>query len=181
MTEKKEVQYRLAEINDLGRLVELMKLSITINLGEYLKPEQVEASFELMGVDSQLIDDATYYVAEHNNQIVACGGWSNRATLFGGDHTTGRSARKLDPLKEAARIRAMYTHPDFLHQGIGSALLELSNESAKRAGFKKLELMSTVSGEPMYFARGFLVLERLMIATSSGVKVPMSRMSRQVI
>lgn len=181
MTEKREIQYRLADINDLGRLLELMQLSIRTNLAQYLKPEQVEASFELMGVDSQLIEDATYFVAEHNNQIVACGGWSQRATLFGGDHTFGRSPRKLDPLKEAARIRAMYTHPDFLHQGIGSAILEMSNQSAKRAGFKKLELMATVSGEPMYFARGFLVLERLMVATSSGVKVPLSRMSRQVI
>ena len=181
MTEKKAVQYRVAEINDLGRLVELMKLSIRTNLAEYLTPEQVEASFELMGVDSLLIDDATYFVAEHNNQLVGCGGWSARATLFGGDQTLGRSPRKLDPLKESARIRAMYTHPDFVQQGIASAILELSNASAKRAGFKHLELMATVSGEPMYFARGFVVLERLMIATSSGVKVPMSRMSRQVI
>jgi len=174
-------QFRLAQSSDMTRLLELVNNSISTNLKDYLLPEQVEASYELMGVDTQLIEDQTYFVAEADGQIVGCGGWSMRATLFGGNHTPGRDAKKLDPKKDGARIRGIYTDPNYLRRGIASKILILCNASAKRAGFKSLDLMATVSGEPMFIAHGFSVLEHLHVATSNGVKVPLARMRRQVI
>ncbi len=100
-------------------------------VGAYLDAERVEASFEIMGVDSQLIEDGTYYVIESDGRIVGCGGWCRRATLFGGDHAAGRDTRLLDPKVDLARVRAMYTHPDFARRGIGWLVLTLCARMGK--------------------------------------------------
>ncbi len=97
----------------------LMRASITQLLPQFLPPEKVEASFAVMGVDSQLIDDGTYFVLEEDGVMAGCGGWSRRATLFGHNHTAGRDSRLLDPATEPARVRAMYTHPSFTRRSIG--------------------------------------------------------------
>jgi len=180
MTNRAAFLFRFAELKDLDALHNLMDKSIRRYIGDYLSPEQVEASFEIMGVDTSLIRDETYFAAVHDNQIVGCGGWSRRATLFGSDHTAGRDARMLDPLTEPARIRAMYTHPDFGRQGIATTILSMCTGAARRAGFRNLELMATVSGEPLYAALGFSEIERIQISTSGGPKVPLIRMGRKI-
>ena len=115
------LSHRLATSAELPELKALMDASIRTLVGAYLDPARVEASFDFMGVDTQLIEDGTYFVVECENRIAGCGGWSRRATLFGGDHTRGRDARLLDPATEPARVRAMYTHPDFARRGSRAA------------------------------------------------------------
>ena len=110
--------HRLAEMSDLTGLRTLMAASIRELTPAYLDAARVEASFEIMGVDTQLIEDGTYFVVECERRIAGCGGWSRRATLFGGDHSAGRDARLLDPATEPARVRAMYTHPVFVRRGV---------------------------------------------------------------
>jgi GNAT superfamily N-acetyltransferase len=172
--------HRLAAPADLPALKTLMAASIRRFIGAHFDAARVDASFEIMGVDTQLIDDGTYFVIEHEGRIVGCGGWSRRATMFGGDHSGSRDARLLDPATEPARVRAMYTHPDFGRRGIGRLALSLCENAAVREGFRMLELVATVAGEPLYSACGFSVTERIEVATSRGVAVPCARMNKGI-
>jgi GNAT superfamily N-acetyltransferase len=172
------VSARVATLEDLPELRQLMEQSIRALVGAYLDEAHVEASFEIMGVDTRLIEDGTYFVVEGDGRIIGCGGWSRRATLFGGDHSAGRDARLLDPASEPARVRAMYTHPDFARQGIGRLVLSLCEAAARAEGFGSLELVATVAGEPLYLACGFSVIERIDVPTSKGVTVPCARMTK---
>lgn len=175
-----DLSHRLATLAELPELRALMDASIRTHLGAYLDAARVEASFEIMGVDTQLIEDGTYFVVECEGRIAGCGGWSRRATLFGGDHSAGRDARQLDPATEPARVRAMYTHPDFARRGIGRLVLSLCEAAAAREGFRSLELVATVAGEPLYRACGFSMVERLEVATSKAVTVPLARMAKRI-
>lgn len=157
-----------------------MELSIRKIIATFLDAASVEASFEFMGVDSQLIEDETYFAVELNRHIVGCGGWSRRATRFGGDHTPGRNSRLLDPITESARVRAMYTHPDFARLGIGRLVLSRCEAEALKEGFHSLELTATVAGEPLYAAYGFTVEERIEVPTSKGISVPCARMTKKL-
>ena len=172
--------YRLATPAELPELRALMDASIRTLIGAYLDPARVDASFEIMGVDTQLIEDGTYFVVECEGRISGCGGWSRRATLFGGDHSAGRDARHLDPATEPARVRAMYTHPDFARRGIGRLVLSLCEAAAAREGFRSLELVATVAGEPLYRACGFSIVERFDFPTSKAVTVPLARMAKRI-
>jgi GNAT superfamily N-acetyltransferase len=165
---------------DLPELRTVMTQAIRQLIAAYLDPARVEASFEIMGVDTQLIEDGTYFAVEYEGRLVGCGGWSRRATLFGGDHTANRDARRLDPAVEPARVRAMYTHPDYVRRGIGRLVLSLCEAAAAREGFRALELVATVAGEPLYASYGFSVIERMEVPTSTGVTVPCARMRKQV-
>jgi GNAT superfamily N-acetyltransferase len=165
---------------DLAELSALMDASIRVLIGLYLDPPRVAASFEIMGIDTQLIEDGTYYAVEVEGRIVGCGGWSRRATLFGGDHSAGRDARLLNPATEPARVRAMYTHPEFARRGIGRLVLARCETAAAQEGFSALELVSTVAGEPLYLACGYSILERLEVSTSSGVTIPCARMTKPI-
>jgi GNAT superfamily N-acetyltransferase len=167
-------------MSDLSELRALSEIAIQQLIGAYLDPERVAASFEIMGIDQQLIEDGTYFVIEAEGRIAGCGGWSRRATLIGHHHTAGRDGRLLDPRSEAARVRAMYTHPDFVRRGIGRRILELCEAAARREGFHALELIATVAGEPLFRAQGFAVLERIEVPTSLGVSVPCARMRREL-
>jgi GNAT superfamily N-acetyltransferase len=176
----KNLSHRLATLAELSELRGLMEASIRRLVGAYLTPEGVDASFEIMGADTQLIEDCTYFVVECDNRIAGCGGWSRRATLFGGDHSAGRDARLLDPATESARVRAMYTHPDFARRGVGRLVLSLCETAAARDGFRSLELAATVAGEPLYLACGFSVVERIEVPTSKGLSVPIARMTKRI-
>ena len=110
--------------------------------------------------------------------FVGCGGWSNRETLFGGNHTPNRDDNFLDPLKDSARIRAMYTHPDWARQGIGSLVMHLGENAAKELGFKKCELMATQSGKLLYETQGYESIEDILYKTETGKTVPMIRMEK---
>jgi GNAT superfamily N-acetyltransferase len=172
--------HRLAKMDELTELRTLMAASIRTFIGAYLDAAHVEASFEIMGVDTQLIEDETYFVIESDRRIAGCGGWSRRATLFGGDHSQGRDARLLDPATEPARVRAMYTHPDFARRGVGRHVLSLVEAAAAREGFGSLELVATVAGEPLYLACGFSVTDRIAVSTSMDVIVPCARMAKRI-
>ena len=180
MTDCPGLSHRLATIAELPELRTLMAASIRHLIGAYLDTTRVEASFELMGADSQLIEDGTYFAVECERRLAGCGGWSRRATLFGGDHSAGRSARLLDPATEPARVRAMYTHPDLVRRGVGRLILSLCEAAAGREGFRSLELAATVAGEPLYLACGFSTIERIEVPTSTAVTIPFARMVKPI-
>jgi GNAT superfamily N-acetyltransferase len=170
--------HRLAMPGDKPALQKLMAAAIRELLPQFLSPEKVEASFAVMGVDSQLIEDGTYFILEEESVMAGCGGWSRRATLFGHNHTAGRDARLLDPAQEAARIRAMYTAPAFARRGVGRRILELSEAAARKEGFARTELAATAGGEPLYRACGYQEIERMEVPIHDGVTVPITRMGK---
>jgi GNAT superfamily N-acetyltransferase len=171
---------RSARAEDIPALSAVMDLSIRELLKAHLEPEQVIASYEIMGIDTQLIEDDTYFVAEIDRQIAGCGGWSRRATHFGGDHSPGRDARLLDPATEPARVRAMYTHPCFARCGVGRAILERCERAAADAGFTMVALVATMGGLPLYRACGYDDIEPFEEMTSAGVAVPLMRMQKRL-
>ena len=151
--------HRLAITTDIPKIEELMRVSIKENMKSFLSLAEIEAAKETMGIDLTLIQDETYFVIEtlHLGQkmMVGCGGWGKRKTLYGGVHTLGRDDSYSDPVVDAARIRAMYTHPSWIRCGIGTLLLKLSEVAARNAGFKIIELGATIPGEPFYLARKY--------------------------
>ena len=163
---------RTAQDTDTEVIRQLMQLSIAENMKAFLTVSEIEAAKETMGVDKTLIMDGTYFLIEtvHDGELilVGCGGWGKRKTLYGGDHTVGRDDSLSDPSIEAARIRAMYTHPEWTRRGIGTLLLDLGEDAARKAGFKTIELGSTVPGEPLYLARGYVEVERKMETATNG-------------
>jgi GNAT superfamily N-acetyltransferase len=172
--------HRLARREDIPALGALMTASIRGLLPDFLSPPEVEASFDVMGLDTQLIDDGTYFVVESGGIIVGCGGWSRRATLFGGDHAAKRDAALLDPRNDAARVRAMYTSPSFVRRGLGRLVLSLCERAAAAEGFTRAELAATMAGVPLYRACGYHDIERFEADTRSGVRVPMLRMGKRI-
>lgn len=169
---------RIARSDDIGVLRPLMHAAIGALLKPYLPPDGVAGSFEIMGIDTQLIADGTYFAVEDGGGIIGCGGWSRRATLFGGDHTGGRDAALLDPVHDAARVRAMYTHPDQVRRGVGRLILAACEDAAAGEGFRRVELAATLAGEPLYRACGYGEIERFFSRTSNGVDVPLIRMGK---
>ena len=169
--------HRLATSADLDALRALMEAAIAELQKPFLNDRQVESSRTIMGLDTQLIDDGTYFVVEIDGEMAGCGGWSRRATLYGGDQTPGRSAALLDPSKDAARVRAMYTHPRHVRKGVGRLILSLCEDAARRAGFSRVELMATMAGVPLYRACGYEDIERIM-DDRGGEPVPMVRMGK---
>ncbi|WP_411817437.1 GNAT family N-acetyltransferase [Hyphococcus sp. DH-69] len=164
--------HRIATAADEPAIIELMKAAIAENMKAFLSAEEILAAQESMGLDRTLIEDGTYFLIEaqtpDGTQLVGCGGWGKRKTLYGGDHTKGRDDSFSDPSTDAARIRAMYTHPDWTRRGIGTMLLELGEGAARDAGFKTIELGSTVPGEPLYRARGYKEFDRVDEVTANG-------------
>ena len=178
-----DLRLRLARPGDMPALSALMTAAIRELLAPFLPPEGVRASFEIMGLDSQLIADRTYFVVEDFSGstagvIAGCGGWSRRATLFGGDHSVGRDAALLDPVRDAARVRAIYTHPDHTRKGVGRRVLDACEAAAAGEGFARCELAATLGGEPLYRACGYQDIEAFTAITSSGYAVPLIRMGK---
>ncbi len=173
------LSHRIAQHQDLEALKALMDAAISENQKPFLDERQIASSRTIMGLDTQLIDDGTYFIIEADGQLAGCGGWSRRATLYGGDQTPGRSAALLDPSKDAARIRAMYTHPNHTRKGIGRLIISLCEEAAKAEGFTRMELVATLSGEPLYRACGFEPYEGI-IDDRGGTAVPLLRMRKSL-
>ncbi|MFC4070915.1 GNAT family N-acetyltransferase [Actinoplanes subglobosus] len=191
---------RLATHDDLPALRELMAAAITELQKGFLSQDQIAASAAIMGLDTQLVDDRTYFAVVEDagevdgdvdgekvdgkgesgrEAIRGCGGWSRRATLYGGDHTAGRDAALLDPAQDTAKVRAMYTHPAHARRGIGRMILTACEEAAAAEGFRTLELMGTMSGQPLYTAAGFVVVEHLH-DDRGGAPVPLVRMRKTI-
>ena len=173
--------HRLALPADLDALRAVMALAIAELQRGFLDDDQIAASHAVMGLDTQLIADGTYFIIEDDGAIAGCGGWSRRATLYGGDHSIDlRDPALLDPATDAARIRAMYTHPAHARKGIGRMVITLCEAAARNAGFARAELMATLSGEPLYRACGYTPLERVEAPGPNGVTVPLIRMGKSL-
>jgi GNAT superfamily N-acetyltransferase len=170
---------RLADAGDIPALEAVMAAAIAELQRGFLSDDQIAASRTIMGLDRQLIADGTYFVVETDGRIAGCGGWSRRATLYGGDHTPGRDAALLDPATEPARVRAMYTHPDFARRGVGALILELCEDAARAEGFTRLELMATMSGRPLYARAGYVEIEHI-VDDRGGAPVPLVRMGKSI-
>ncbi|WP_425443039.1 GNAT family N-acetyltransferase [Sphingomonas guangdongensis] len=170
---------RLASPADEPALAGLIDRAIAELQAGFLSPAQVAASRLSMGLDPQLIADGTYYLVELDGRPIGCGGWSRRATLYGGSTSAiARDPRLLDPASEPARIRAMYTDPAHARQGVGRAILAACEGAARRAGFARAELMATLAGEPLYRACGYAVIERVAAMAPAGLPVPGARMGK---
>lgn len=148
---------RLAAMEDVPALQELIAESVrTLSLSYYSEREIDSALLHVFGVDRQLIHDATYFIAEIEGQIIGCGGWSKRRTLFGGDQAESvRFDELLNPETDAARVRAFYVHPQWSRRGIGRQILQACEAAAHESGFTTLELIATLPGEPLYSANGY--------------------------
>lgn len=173
--------HRLARSADLDALRAVMALAIAELQKGFLDAAQIAASHNVMGLDTQLIADGSYFIIEERGTIVGCGGWSRRATLYGGDHSKElRDPALLDPATDAARIRAMYTHPDHARKGIGRRVMARCESAARDAGFARAELMATLSGEPLYLACGYTAIERVEALGPNGASVPLIRMGKSL-
>ncbi len=181
ITPASPLAHRVARLDDLPALHALMNRAIAELQKPFLTPEQIEASYKVMGLDTQLVRDGTYFVIECEGVIVGCGGWSFRATLFGGDASiVARDTQRLDPATDAAKVRAMYTDPAYTRRGIGAAILSLCEGAARAAGFRRVELMATAAGVPLYRAVGYVPAGEGTDADINGVKVPLLRMTKAI-
>jgi hypothetical protein len=142
---------------------------------QFLTADQIASSRAIMGLDTQLVDDGTYFIVEQNGVLAGCGGWSRRATLHGGDRLPGRDAALLDPTKDPARVRAMTRIPGFIRRGVGRLILTLCENAASAEGFTSVKLMATMAGEPLNRACG-LVEE--VVDNRGGADVPLLRMRK---
>jgi GNAT superfamily N-acetyltransferase len=172
-------EHRIATRHDIPALTGLMRLAIDELQNAFLTQAEVAASRNIMGLDTQLIKDGTYFVIVENGGIIGAGGWSMRATLYGGDHSTDlRDPGLLDPKSDAARLRAMYTDPRHARRGVGRQIVRLCEDAARAAGFSRIELMGTLAGEPLYRSCGYVALERLSAPDYNGIRVPLVRMGK---
>ncbi len=178
-------QLRLATEADIPALDALIEASVRgLQAGDYTSAQMEGALGAVLGVDTQLIRDGTYFVAETVTGIrrmAGCGGWSRRKTLFGADRGPGREPELLNPATDAAKVRAIFVHPDFARQGLGSLILKTVEEAAQAAGFRRYEMGSTLTGVPLYRLRGYVEIDRIAVPLSNGESLPVVRMAKQVL
>lgn len=182
-----DLHIRRATSEDIPALQELIRESVgTLSARFYTSGQIASGLSHIFGVDTQLIVDGTYFVAEVGNELAGSGGWSKRKTLFGGDQLKAGGDRSrnpftdslLDPATEAARIRAFYVSPRWSRKGIGTRILETCEDEARKAGFGRIELVATLPGEPLYLSRGYEKAEAIRIETPDGESLPASRMTK---
>ena len=172
---------RAAVLSDAPLLGRLIAESARGLAGNDYTSAQIEASIGISwAVDTQLIEDGTYFVVETDRRIVGCGGWSRRRTLFGGDLQAERDSALLDPALDAARIRAFFVHPDWARRGIGRSLLVHSESEARRHGFRAAELMATLPGERLYRAFGYVVTARVQHPLTEALTIEIVSMSKDL-
>jgi GNAT superfamily N-acetyltransferase len=176
-----EFRIRPAQAADIPALRVLIDASVRGLQANDYSPTQIEAALKnVYGVDSQLIEDGTYLVAEAEGTIVGCGGWSKRKTLFGGDQWNAREDSLLDAQRDAAKIRAFFVHPAWARRGIGGLILDACENAAKCAGFTRFEMGATLSGVPFYQAKGYAALETIEAPLGSGETMKVVRMAKEV-
>jgi N-acetylglutamate synthase-like GNAT family acetyltransferase len=183
--EFRNAQLRRATLADIPQIRKLIDASVRGLQAQDYTPEQIEGALEsVYGVDTQLVADGTYFVAEIPDsdriRIIACGGWSKRKTLYGGDQYAGREDSLLDPTRDAAKIRAFFVHPDFARRGLGSLILEACENAAIAAGFTSLEMGATLSGVPFYRARGYAEMENQEVPLANGHTLPIVKMAKTI-
>jgi len=176
-----QITTRIATLTEIPRLNELITVSARILSAGYYTPAQTESAIKyVFGVDSQLVIDGTYYVAEIAGETVACGGWSMRNTLYGGDQHKEKEDPLLDPAIDAARIRAFFVHPDHARKGIGRHLIDICEAAAKAHGFTRMEMGATLPGVPLYAAMGYKETERIDTVLPNGVAWEIVRMGKRL-
>jgi ribosomal protein S18 acetylase RimI-like enzyme len=181
---------RLATSADTPTLDALIEASVRgLQAGDYT-PAQIDGALgSILGLDSTLIADQTYYVAEvlqpassaYSSPIAGCGGWSRRKPLFGADRLPGREPELLDPATDAARIRAIFVDPNFARQGLGSLILARVEAAAREAGFKRYEMGSTLTGVPLYRLKGYREVERIEVPLPNGEALPVVKMVKDAV
>jgi GNAT superfamily N-acetyltransferase len=189
------IHLRLAVPEDVPVLRQLIEASVRGLQTQDYTPAQIEGALStVFGVDSQLIADGTYIVAEAESgtfestgvknspagwMIVGCGGWSKRKTLYGSDHWTGREDALLDPLHDAAKIRAFFIHPDWARRGVGSMILKGCEDAARSAGFTRYEMGATLTGAKLFGAKGYVAVKPISIPLVNGESLPVIHMEKQ--
>ncbi|MFN8582768.1 MAG: GNAT family N-acetyltransferase [Gemmatimonadaceae bacterium] len=170
---------RLATLDDVPGLNLLIDASARQLSEGFYTERQIEAAVRyVFGVDTNLIADGTYFVAHVGAELVGCGGWSWRRTMYGGDQRRVGDVDRLDPAVDAARIRAFFVAPAWARRGVGTAVLQACTDAARKAGFRQLELMATLPGVPLYAARGFLPVEEVRDVLPDGTEIQWVRMRR---
>ncbi len=187
MTQRHEnFKIRLATKADIPALRELIDRSVRVLQREDYSAEQLDAALgTAYGVDTQLIADETYYVvaaigAAGEEVLAACGGWSMRKTLYGSDHGPYRDNATLDPARDAAKIRAFFVHPEWTRRGIASLILKTCEDAAYARGFRRFEMGATLTGVPMYAARGYSKGEQIEVPLPNGMSLTVVRMWKTV-
>ncbi|HEY0545662.1 MAG TPA: GNAT family N-acetyltransferase [Pyrinomonadaceae bacterium] len=176
-----EYVIRKATLDDRAAIEGLIAASARGLSYEDYSEAQVEAAIEsVFGVDTELVRDGTYFVADAGGLLVGCGGWSKRRTLFGGDRYGARDSGELDPKIDAAKIRAFFVHPDWARKGIGRAILERCEAEAAGYGFRTLELMATLPGIKLYAAHGYAAGERVEYELEGGVRIEFVKMRKDL-
>ena len=187
-----EISIRVATMEDIPALQKLIPESARALSQGYYTPQQIESAIKyIFGVDTQLIADRTYYLAQakgdalsgeaiSKRQVVGCGGWSKRQTLYGGDQMKAEADPLLDPEQDAGRIRAFFIHPNWSRKGIGRRIIEACEEAAKADGFTRMELGATLPGEPLYAAMGYEVTDRFDIPMGDGTTLPCAHMKKEL-
>ncbi|HEY1986832.1 MAG TPA: GNAT family N-acetyltransferase [Terracidiphilus sp.] len=173
---------RLATESDIPALHALIEASVRgLQSGDYTAAQIEGALGTVLGLDSQLILDGTYFIAEAGSVLAGCGGWSKRKTLFGADRGPGRAPDLLDPVTDAAKVRAIFVHPDFARRGLGSLILRTVEEAAREAGFRRYEMGSTLTGVPLYRLKGYVEVERIAVPLGNGEALPVVKMVKNAI
>jgi GNAT superfamily N-acetyltransferase len=180
-------QLRLATEEDIPALHELIEASVRgLQKNDYT-PAQIEGALgTVLGLDTQLIRDRTYFVAEalvqglRGRKPAGCGGWSKRKTLFGADCGPGREPDLLDPAVDAAKVRAIFVHPEFSRRGLGSLILATVEDAARAAGFSRFEMGSTLTGVPLYRLKGYVESEQIAVPLANGEVLPVVKMVKSI-
>jgi GNAT superfamily N-acetyltransferase len=175
---------RLATEDDVPALHALIEASIRgLQASDYTQAQMEGALGTVLGLDTQLIADRTYFVAEAidpdaraRTVLAGCGGWSKRKTLFGADRGPGRAPELLDPALDAAKVRAIFVHPEFARRGLGTLILATVEDAARTAGFRKFEMGSTLTGVPLYRLKGYVEIERIAVPLWNGEALPVVKM-----
>jgi GNAT superfamily N-acetyltransferase len=171
---------RLARFEDIPALDILIPLSVRALQTDYTEAQREAAIGSVFGVDRQLIEDQTYFVAETaEHEIIACGGWSKRETKCGSSHGRREPDSLIDPRTDPARIRAFFVHPTWARRGIGTAILKASEQALQAAGFARAEISATLTGEPLYVSAGYKVTERFALPLANGRPLPCVRLSKK--
>ena len=195
MMTQTEIHVRLAVPEDIPFLRALIEASVRGLQAQDYTHAQIEGALKtVFGVDSQLISDGTYLVAEAapsatqrteakklqaGSIIVGCGGWSKRKTLYGSDHWTGREDALLDPFRDAAKIRAFFIHPDWARRGVGSMILKACEDAARSAGFARFEMGATLTGAKLFGTKGYVAVKPISIPLVNGESLPVIHMEKQ--
>lgn len=175
------LRYRLAQLNDVNALTVLIEQSaLALQRDDYSEAQIRGALGTVFGVDTQIIKDQTYFAVNHDEKLVACGGWSRRQTMFGADAAKTEADPLLNPDTDAARIRAFFVDPNYARRGIGKQLIQRSEQAARSLGFKRMELVATLSGERLYQSEGYEPIKRYSLDLVNGETMPVVSMGRSL-